>query len=302
MTRSPSLFLALMVVLILPYLSWAAGTQVEAFLPATCGPQLTMAEKPSIYGRENLYKHIDGEAELYMPYGFERAATVFYARTNAKDSGLVVNLFAMGSLLDAFGIYANYRTPAVERANVGAGGFVEESQLMFYQDRYFVQIMSSGGTESDRSVIEACASSISHNLPVRTGNPPELEFLHVRELVPSTEKYYPEGLLGYGFLGRGLTAELSLPSARAKGIILLADSKDGIERAFEAYARHLRESGVTAEVSGEKGNLCLRAADPLYTGVVLYQSGKYAAGVAGSVESKEADGAARELLGRLPRG
>src|SRR5208283_5109299 len=109
-----------------------------------CASGWVMDGKVATYNPENLYKYIDGEAELYMPYGFRKAATAMYARLGSSDTGMVVNIFEMGSLLDAFGIYSNYCTPALEQTKIGAEGFLDESQLMFYQDRYFIQIEASG--------------------------------------------------------------------------------------------------------------------------------------------------------------
>ena len=151
---------------------FAAEKGIEAFLPASCAPGWAMDGTVATYTPENLYKYIDGEAELYMPYGFRKAATVLYAKPDTKDIGIVVNIFEMGSLLDAFGIYANFRSPTLEQIKVGAEGFLDESQLMFYQDRYFVQIEASGAVTQEGPLFLSCAETISRNLPDGKGKTP----------------------------------------------------------------------------------------------------------------------------------
>ena len=99
----------------------AAEKAVETILPRACADGWVREGQVSVYTSENLYKYIDGEAELYMPYGFQRAATVMYVKPGSKEGGLVVNVFEMGSLLDAFGIYGNYRSPSVDRVAGGRG-------------------------------------------------------------------------------------------------------------------------------------------------------------------------------------
>ena len=57
-------------------LLFAADKAVESYLPATCGEGWVMDGAIARYTPENLYKYINGEAELYLPYGFEVLASV----------------------------------------------------------------------------------------------------------------------------------------------------------------------------------------------------------------------------------
>jgi len=275
---------------------------VEALLPDTCGAAWRMEGPASAYTRDNLYRYIDGEAELYLPYGFERAVTALYAQPGNKESGLVVNIFKMGSLLDAFGIYANYRSPSLETASVGAEGFLDESQLMFFQDRYFVQVETSGSLTQEPSVFLACAASVSRNLPNVTAAPSELALVRPPGFVPGTEKYFPEGLLGYGFLGKGLTSEVMLKGNRVKAVVVMADSTEGMGRVFDAYAKYLGESKATFQLSRDSRGDSLHGTDPLFKGMVLQQSGRYALGLTGLKTPQDGDQCIEEWLRKLPKG
>ncbi len=106
----------------------AADQKLEGFLPASCAPGWAMEGKVATYTPENLYRYIDGEAEIYLPYGFKKAATVRYVKTDTptagpQEKGMVVNIFEMGSLLDAFGIYANYRSSTLPQIEGGGRRF-----------------------------------------------------------------------------------------------------------------------------------------------------------------------------------
>jgi len=279
----------------------AADPAVESLLPEACAPGWIKEGRVSTYASDDLYKYIDGEAELYLPYGFERVATVMYARPGDKGSGMVANIFKMGSLLDAFGIYSNYRGAGAEPAKVGADGFIEEAQLMFYQGRYFVQIMTSGNVDQEPSLFLACAAAISKNVPGGAEKPRELNLLSVSGLVPSTERYYAGGLLGYGFFGRGLTGEVTLKSSRVKAFVVLGESTAVIRQAVETYVKQLKGSKAAVEVSQDKGGLRLTATDPLYKGVLLQQSGRYVVGVASLTDPRDGEGLAEQLIERLPK-
>ncbi len=279
----------------------AAESTVETILPQACADGWVKEGPVSTYTRENLYKYIDGEAELYMPYGFRKAATVMYVKPGSKG-GLVVNVFEMGSSLDAFGIYGNYRSPSLERVAVGTEGFADESELMFFKDRYFAQVSASGALTQERPLFLACAGSVAAAMPGKAAMPPEIEPLKVVGLVPASEKYFPEGLLGYGFLGKGLTADVMLSSGQVKAFVVLRDSPDGMERTIDAYTKYLRDSKAALEVSRNGRGTIIRATDPLFKGVVLQQSGRYGVGVAGLKNPHEADELVDRLISRLPKG
>ena len=291
--------LLLMAVLCVASPVFAAEKGVEAFLPASCAPGWVMGGTVATYTPENLYKYIDGEAELYMPYGFRKAATVLYTKPDTKDIGIVTNIFEMGSPLDAFGIYANFRSPTLEQIKVGAEGFLDESQLMFYQNRYFVQIEASGAVTQEGPLFLSCAETISRSLPDGKEKPRELEFLKVPGAVPLTERYYAGGLLGHGFFGKGFTEEVMIGEARVKAILILGGTEEAAARVFTEYAKYLKESKAAPQISNGKGGAVIHVIDPLYKGVVLRQSGQYVVGVVGLKEPRDGDRVVAQLAMRL---
>lgn len=298
MRRAVLLAAAVVVIAVSP--AFTAPAAVEGLLPKECPAGWRMEGKVSVYTREDLYKYINGEAELYMPYGFQRVATALYAKPGSTDGGIVVNIFRMGSLLDAFGIYANYRTPTADHVKAGAEGFGDESQVMFYRDRYFVQVMTSGSLDASPALFADCASVAAQNLPAGQEKPGELRLLHVPGLVPRSEKYYPEGLLGYGFFGRGLTAEVGHGTQRLKAVVALAGSEESAKKVIDDYAKHLQKARAVPDVSRTAKGIRLGAVDPLYKGVLFEQSGRYVVGVTGLRKPRDGSAVVAELVSKLP--
>jgi hypothetical protein len=264
-----------------------------------------MEGKVATYTPENLYRYINGEAELYLPYGFKKAATVRYVKAatpsgGPQENGMVVNIFEMGSPLDAFGIYSNYRSSTLPQMKVGADGFLDETELMFYQDRYFVQIETSGTLTQKPGLFQSCAEAISRNLPGGREKPRELELLKMASSVALTEKYYPLGLLGYSFFGRGLTVEVTIGGTPAKALVILAGSEEATRRIFDEYGKYLKEAKAVPQISRDKKGTSLHVNDPLYKGTALHQSGPFVVGVVGLKEPHEGDGIVGQLLERLP--
>ena len=233
------------------------------------------------YTAENLYVYINGEAELYMPYGFEVLGTALYTKHGSPEVALTADVYRMGSLLDAFGIYAYYRDPDADDARTGSEGFIDESQVMFYKDRYFVRISASGSGNPGRAVLAACAKAFAAMIPGESMRPEELGILKARDIVPRTEKYIAQSVMGYVFFRKGLTAEANLDGGVVKVFVVFNDSEEASGYAIDSYLKYLKEKGMSWESGKVSGAATIIARDPLYKGVMVRRHGRYLIGVAG---------------------
>jgi len=73
-----------------------------------------LLEPVRTFGPGNLYEEIDGEAELFLPYGVERLTVAILGRTARPGSEVRLELFRMASPRDAYGIWSQYRYPDQE--------------------------------------------------------------------------------------------------------------------------------------------------------------------------------------------
>jgi hypothetical protein len=237
-----------------------------------------MEEKPALFSEDTLFNHINGEAELYLPYGFDRLAAARYVKTGSAGLELAVDVYRMGSLLDAFGIWSNYRKAETPGCAVGADCVLSVSQMLFYQDRHFVKIQATGAAMPGPDVFLACGKAVSRNLPPGKGRPGELDLLRVRGAVPKTERYLPQSLLGYPFFQRGLTAGATPGGERTQLFVVIEESPAGARKAFDQYLASLKEAGREVHRTGTGDRISLEGADPLYGKVIVEQSGRYLVG------------------------
>jgi hypothetical protein len=258
-------------------------------LPASgCAEGWVMDDKPALFTTDTLFDHINGEAELYFPYGFDLLATARYVKKATSGSEIVADVYRMGSLLDAFGIWSNYRKADAPGCNLGADCVLSSSQMLFYQDRYFVRLQATGTPTPGQDVFLACGRALSRNLPAGKGRPGELELFHVNGVVPKTERYLPQSVLGYPFFRRGMTAEASLNGERAQVFVVFEDSAAAARKAFDQYRAGLKEEGREATLSGKEGRISLEGSDPLYGKVIVEQSERY---LIGAIRLKDATAA-----------
>lgn len=272
-------------ILVLNAASQAAEQPIEALFPSPYFSEgWVMEGKVKRFTADNLYMHINGEAELYIPFGFEVLGTALYAKAGNTDTALVVDVYRMGSLLNAFGIYSYYRNPDADGVQAGSEGFIDESQVMFYKNRYFVRISASGNVNPEQAVFAACVKAIAGKIPGNSSRPKELEILKIPGIVPRTEKYTAQSVMGYAFFRKGMTAEATLDSQPVKVFVVLDESAQASGNTFDSYLKYLKEKGMKPEHSKSKKGATIFARDPLYKGVMVRQTGRYLLGVAGLID------------------
>jgi hypothetical protein len=276
---------------------FGAEDSMKNILPAAgFAPDWVMKERVTLFDSDTLFDHINGEAELYFPYGFDMLATVSYLNKKYPDVWVVVDVYRMGSLLDAFGIYSNYRKADAAGAVIGAEGFVSSSQLMFYQGRYFVRIQVTGTTSLEQQLLLACGRTVSRNLPPNEGRPGELEVLAgIPGMVTKSDRYLGQSLLGYAFFRRGMIADAMLGGERVQVFVVFENSPDAARKAFDDYRSYLKAEGQEMNVTGTADRTSLTAVDPLYGGVFVEQSGP---NLIGAIRMKEAS-AAKPIVEQL---
>jgi hypothetical protein len=257
-----------------------AQEAAEKLLPApSCADGWTMHEKATLFDKDSLFDRINGESELYFPYGFTVLAYARYESRQNPQIAIDADIYAMGSLLDAFGMFAKYRKKDDSEIAVGGGGTVSPSQLLFYQDRYFVRLQVTGTTHLEQHILLSCAKAISKNLPQNTGRPNELDLLHVPAVIKKSERYSAQNLLGYDFFRRGLIADAVLDGERAQVFVVLEQSPEAARVAIDLYHAYLKDSGLDVHADQQQGYTPLITVDPLYGNVYVEQMKRYLIGV-----------------------
>ncbi len=285
-----------------PYIADSASDQrVEKLLPKPGFAEgWTIKDKITSYTEKDLYKYINGEAELYYPYGFHQLATAVYVRTDNPETAIVVDIYEMGSPMDAFGIYSRYRDPDEESVTIGTEGFVNESQLLFAKNRYFVRLSPSGTVTMEKSIFLACAHSISKNIPDDQSPQKALNVIGIPEIVPKTETYIAQGVLGYAFFKKGLIADALLDGNTIRIFVILEDSSQSSEQAFNEYKAYLEKSHAEFSLTTDGDVSTIIARDPLYKGLTLVRSGSFLIGAAKLADPIKALPIIKKIRSRIP--
>jgi len=148
-----------------------------------------LADRSRVYDRETLYDYIDGGAELYLSYDFQRAVHRTYTRDGEQsDSEILVDVFDMGSSQNAFGVFSHSRE-TVER-EFGQGSQYTAGLMLFWKGRHYVSILAIPETEASKRAVYELAKHIDGAIGSEGPPPAIVTILPSDGLVEESIRYF----------------------------------------------------------------------------------------------------------------
>ncbi len=150
---------------------------------------------------EDLYNQIDGGAELFLEFGFER---LFVQTYDDAGSELTAAIYKMKDATAALGIYLMKMGQETPFPEIAARNSSEEAQSAILKGRYFIQIDNFGDEPAPRSAAVALANAVLALIPDESPEP-ILARLPAEGRVPGSERLIrgQVGLLPYYTFGEG---------------------------------------------------------------------------------------------------
>jgi hypothetical protein len=284
----------------------AKEISIESLLPKKLPEGWRQIGSPQVYNQKNLFNRINGQAELFFKYGFQKSVFVLYQnKSNSKDQ-IEVDLYDMRNALQAFGIFSRFRSED-RPAGVGLESYLEDTSLLFYKGRYFVMLYA---TEADPSPLKRMAMTISSSIADSTPAPKEINYFPKGGLKPSSIEYYPEGLLGYQFFKRGFQGvylenaedkdELRAEGNEFRLFLAIFNNSQGAEGALKTYRDSLSKRGkLDSTTPARFGPNGLKGEDPNRGKVIVAQKAFYLVGVVGFYNDKESEILLSEFITNL---
>jgi len=149
------------------------------------------------FGPENLWEYINGAAELFLGYDFQVLQSCDISR---GDLVVTVDIYDMGTRLNAFGVYKAERPRQNPALAVGVEGIVSPPyQCLLLKDVYYVKVNAYEG-EIDEANGKALLAALDKALPGADTYPDELNDLPEDGRIPESEGFVKRGYLGLGEL------------------------------------------------------------------------------------------------------
>jgi hypothetical protein len=265
------------------------ATSLQSLIPQKNLPEgWRLVNGPKTYTKKTLFERINGQAELFFKYGFQKSAFAIYQNRKEKENQIELDIYDMGSVLHAFGIFSRFRN-SNRPGSVGLDSYFEDRSGLFYQGKYFVMLYSA---ESNPDLLRHWSLLISKNIPDSSLPPKEIGFFPKEALHPDSIQYFPDGLLGRKFLGRGFqgTYQGKDGDKEPKLFIAIFKSSQEAANALKQFRDGLAKNGKIYQFKAET----LRGEEHQWGEILVIQRKSYLVGATGFKEQE-----ANNLLSKL---
>lgn len=147
------------------------------------------SEIHEIYDRQNLFDYIDGGAEVYLAYDFQKLIVQEYSpalKDSLQGKSITVEIWRMNSSADAYGIFSLDQEG--EKIKIGQMGVYYDGLLRFWKDVFFVRILIPEGDYKD--VIFKLGNQIDRKIKKEGKASPLISIIPSDTLTPGLIYYF----------------------------------------------------------------------------------------------------------------
>jgi hypothetical protein len=308
MRREALIILAFLVVLFVSQDVFSGTIPIESLVPKALADGWALRDAPETFTRETLFEHIDGQADLFVQYGFEKSVFAVYRNVNSLDDKIDVDIYDMGNSLQAFGVFSRFRQEE-SPAGIGLGSYLGDRYALFYKAKYFVALQATG---SNASILKQLAQEIESRISDNSAPPKEIGYFPNMGLKAGSIEYFPDGLLGHQFLKRGFKASYIENDERKTDAKTMSEGRDFhlflsiFENSQEAlnalrlFRENLLKKGkLETGTSTQFGPNALTGTDPYQGRTIVAQKGPYLVGAVGFEQDKEGERRLAEMMQKV---
>jgi hypothetical protein len=249
--------------------SAAMSRDARDMFPKLEGWDLNIGDK--VYVPENLFDIINGAADGYLSYDFQKLYTAEYFNDNEKQ--IRVYIFMHSNPVNAFGIYSQERHPDYEFNETGAQGFESAGSYYFLTGNYYIQITTHHEGLDD--TLEELAQLMNEKLDQDNRLPAELELFPGRGKIAASEKYVANNFLGYSYLHSAFIADYEQGGESFNIFIISPQNEQQTEKMLNEYLDFVK----FPERKRTQSKYIIE--DPYNGTIHLIRTGKYIGGIMG---------------------
>lgn len=247
----------------------SAEKQIQSFLKAPLPGKVGPEEAATFYKADSLYQYIDGGADIYLLYDFRM---LLHQDFKSGGAELTADVYDMGELDDAFGIYAAERSPKYKFIPIGIEGYRSKGILNFVQDHYYVKLQATG-TNAD-PLLDPLGRTLSQRIGGTRTAPALFRKLPREHKVEHSEQYVRKDPLGHTFLAPSYIAAYAWGPQEGKLVVSVADDPAGAKARLDQLVKHFTQTGSCTEAK-ELGEGGIRARNSFEGNWIARTQGRY---------------------------
>ena len=146
--------------------------KVLSYLPDKLGADIAASNAAERFVGKKLFDYMNGGAELYLAYGFSDIGVRKYKKGASEAS---VEIYCMGSDIDAYGIYA-HRAKG-QAVDIGIPATLSGGMLSFFKGSIYVRLVVAVNPDKAKDSLLAIGKPLAALLPGQAKPPAEIGLL-----------------------------------------------------------------------------------------------------------------------------
>ncbi len=195
----------------------ARSDNIQTIVPIPIG--LKPLNSLEVFGPDNLYEKINGQAELYLSAGFVRLKSQWFAEAQDAESMFEVYIYHMGDGLNAFSVYSMQRRGDAQKVDLAQFAYQTENSLYLVHGPYYLEMFSATPSENMLSSMTSLAQNFIKNTHVDTKSIEGLGFFPKESLVQGSIALIAKNAFGFDGLDRVFTATYDIDGSKVTAFI-----------------------------------------------------------------------------------
>ncbi len=181
----------------------ATAAPAEDLIPQ-CSAVTGWTQKGKVRGfvPDNLFDYMDGNAEGYILYGFQKMTGITCV---SGERSILIDVSEMASPEMAYGMFTANRHPRYPTSRIGTAGQIMPRRATFAKGKYYVELAANGAKDLTEP-LEAFIKIVEPRIPGPTDLPAILDWFPKEQLEKGSVRLVPQSVLGLRVLKRGYIA------------------------------------------------------------------------------------------------
>ncbi|MBD3419700.1 MAG: hypothetical protein GF398_06240 [Chitinivibrionales bacterium] len=204
------------------------------------------------YPGKKLYEFIDGEADIFVAYGFNTCfATTFSATSADTVYEIEIKIYDQQEPLQAFGLFRAIAEYDDKQSGIGTEAVVGNRYLYVYKGKYYLDIADRSQVVLTPDQFTGFAKAVVDKLPAEPRPPKALALLPDSLRIEKSERYHHNSFLARSFLRGFISARYRVGEDDVLGFVSVAsDDQSAHQRMFADIQKQMEcrssKSGVLA--------------------------------------------------------
>jgi len=277
----------------------AVAGQSEKLAPSIAHlPGLNVSGSAEVFSPDTLWEKINGQAEFYLSAGFVSLTSQLYEGIEHVDSMIEVNIFHMGSLLNAFSVFSLQRRDNAQVMDVTAFAYQTENTVYLVHGPYYLEILWIQPLDGDITLLKSLAEQFVRETPVKEQELPQLARFPLENLVRGSASMISRDVFGLNSLDNVFTAEYQAGEDRATAYFSIRKTDQDARELVDDLHTYFKNYGGR-DVKPGLALLGARMIEIMGSFDLMFSVGPYFAGVHEASGQKLAENIAQALAASL---